>query len=153
MIRLGCAVAPALLVPLQEARTQAIDFKAEVVKPAAQSMPVWPFEIVSFTSAAILPISDLCIADCKTMTIKGEGGAGEPFEFVTIKGKRAAIVASRNTRQQFTVCDGLRASCMRYTVLRASQGGLKGAGKGELKGAGQGGLKGAGQRVTQTERR
>jgi hypothetical protein len=112
-------LAPALLVPLGDARTQSIDFKAEVVKSAADSVPVWPFAIVSFTSAAILPISELCIADCKTVTINNESGAGEPFEVVTIKGERAAIVSPRRNKEQFTVCDGGRTSCMRYTVLQA----------------------------------
>jgi hypothetical protein len=118
IIKLGCALAPALLVSMGDGHTQTIEFQGTIVKPTQDSTPAWPFAIVSFASAAILPISELCVADCKTMTIENENGAGEPFKVVTVNGVRAAIVALPRQRQQFTVCDRGRGSCMRYTVLR-----------------------------------
>ena len=119
IIMLACALAAALLFPSGEACTQTIDFTAEVLRPGRELPPLWPFAIVSFTSAALLPISEVCIADCKTMTIQSESGAGEPFQLVIIGGEPVAVVSSHKSKELFTVCVGGRASCMRYTVLRA----------------------------------
>jgi hypothetical protein len=121
MIRLTCAIAPALLclaVPSGEAQTASIEFKGTISNEAPQVVRVWPYTIVSFTSEAILPVGDVCIADCETMTIKRQGAAA-PFQVVFVKGERAAIVATGDGTAHYTVCAGGRTSCMRYTVLRA----------------------------------
>jgi hypothetical protein len=119
--RLTCAIAPALLyvaVPAGEAQTAGIEFNAIIVRSGSQSMRNWPSTIVSFTSEAILPVGDVCIADCKTITVRRQG-APAPFQIIVVKGEHAAVVATGKGMAQYTVCDGGQSSCMRYTVLRA----------------------------------
>jgi len=77
----------------------------------------WPSTIVSFTSLAILPVDDVCVADCETMTVTRQGEA-TPFRMVVVRGEWAALVETGEGTAQYTVCDGGRTSCMRYTVLR-----------------------------------
>jgi hypothetical protein len=120
IVRFSCAVAAVMLclaVPAKEARTEGVEFKGIIATAESGSVQAWPSAIVSFTTQAILPIDDVCIADCKNMTVSRQGAAAH-FRIIVVRGERAAVVETGDGAAHYLVCDGGRASCMRYTVLR-----------------------------------
>ncbi len=80
-------------------------------------MRLWPQAIVSFADQAILPVGEMCGADCSGLSIAKDGEPAR-HELVRVRGQGlAALVRIEPGLSRFTACVPAQ-GCMRFEVRR-----------------------------------